>query len=367
METFGKLARRGRAACCVVGLVSLAGVLAPGAARGDSDLQLKLYGDADYALSRERSAMPTNGFSIPTTDIFGMAFHERWSFLAEVVLEYDENTLATDIERIEVQYGLADWLNVRAGRFHQAIGWYNDAYHHGMYFQLPVHRPAAVNFEDKSGLLPAHMVGLHFDGRLPVGAAGAIRYDAEVGNNRGRTPHELAANVDPSKSKAVNFRLRFEPAVAPDLVVGANLILDDLPGSSTLTDFSGPPIPGMRERILGAHLAYLHHPFHVIVEGYRVQHDEKGVADHVSLAGFAELGYAIGAFEPYFRFDRAVLAAADPFLQHAGIGTTNFSESSLGVKWTASDHIAVKLEGDYHRPDRGDDGIGVAAQLAYGF
>jgi len=43
--------------------------------------------------------------------------------------------------------------SMAAGRFHTAIGYYNDAYHHGYYFVLPTERPTAVRVEDAVGSL----------------------------------------------------------------------------------------------------------------------------------------------------------------------------------------------------------------------
>ena len=40
------------------------------------------------------------------------------------------------------------WFKVAAGRFHTALGYWNETYHHGTYLHTSITRPVAVRFED---------------------------------------------------------------------------------------------------------------------------------------------------------------------------------------------------------------------------
>ena len=121
---------------------------------------------APRATSRPRT---TNAFSAPRLELFLTSTQGKLAFLAETMFEVgDANEFGIDMERIEIGYLFSDKFRLRVGRFHTAIGYYNDAYHHGRYFQMTVDRPTMVRFEDEGGLIPAHSVGLHGDGRLPA-------------------------------------------------------------------------------------------------------------------------------------------------------------------------------------------------------
>src|SRR2546421_6768102 len=160
-----------------------------------AQVNLNVYGDIDYQV--EKAATVTNSFMAPRLELFPTVSQERLSFLAEVLFEVgDGNEFGVDVERIELAYLFSDYFRLRVGRFHTAIGYYNDAYHHGHYFQLTVDRPEMVRFEDEGGLIPAHSVGIHADGRVPLGALGSLRYDLELANGRGRVPGEVTNVAD---------------------------------------------------------------------------------------------------------------------------------------------------------------------------
>src|SRR5437867_12466976 len=113
------------------------------ASAAHAQIGLNVYGDFDYIV---RHADTTeNSLQLPRVDLFLTASHDRLTFLSEVMLEVgDANEFGVDVERVEVGYMVAEWLRVRVGRFHTALGYYNDAYHHGRYFQVAVDRPGIV-------------------------------------------------------------------------------------------------------------------------------------------------------------------------------------------------------------------------------
>ena len=134
-----------------------------GAAR--AEVTLNVYGDVGGHL--EHAADTAHAFSAPHIELLPSGSAGDFSFLAEINFEIGEaNTFNTSAERLEVAYLVDDRLRLRAGRFHTAIGYYNDAYHHGTYFLLPTDRPLWLDFEDGGGLIPSHSVGVHADGRF---------------------------------------------------------------------------------------------------------------------------------------------------------------------------------------------------------
>lgn len=130
-----------------------------GAAEYESDLLLFPFAEYTYL-----SGLPTgsardeeeNDFGV---NIFAAAENATFVFLGEALVAKDEQ----EIERL--QFGLRfnggkAWL----GRFHNPIGYWNTQFHHGIYLQNSVSRPAIVEYEDDDGVLPMHLTGLLIEG-----------------------------------------------------------------------------------------------------------------------------------------------------------------------------------------------------------
>lgn len=248
------------------------------------------YGDVGGHL--EHATDTAHSFSAPHVELLPSGSSGDFSFLAEINFEIGEaNTFNSSAERLEVAYLVDDRLRLRAGRFHTAIGYYNDAYHHGTYFLLPTDRPLWLDFEDGGGLIPSHAVGVHADGRFRFGV-GSLRYDLDLANGRGRRLVEVQNLTDDNKSKAINARLRFEPELLPGLVIGANLYLDRI-AANTDADLAAP-IPEMDERIIGVHAAYIEGRIHLIAEAAFFSHDErKRSKSYATQAYLLEAGYEL--------------------------------------------------------------------------
>jgi hypothetical protein len=346
----------------------VAAMVSVGGSSFATEVNLNAYGDVDYLVQRDQNQV-TNAFESPRLELFLTATQDRLAFLAETMFEVSNNEFGVDVERVEVSYLVTDWFRMRAGRFHTAIGYYNDAYHHGRYFQTTVDRPAMVRFEDEGGLIPAHSVGLHADGRLPAGAVGSFRYDVELANGRGRVADEVTNLTDPNNQKLVNVRLRFEPRAPDGLIIGANALADSITAAVDAGDPLGPSV-FVREVMLGAHAAYLENDIHFIAEYLRVSHRFSGLTG-ITQAGFVELGYSWGAFTPYLRGERVLFPAAanlDPFYAQNVLGARgSFGSALAGLRYTASDYVAFKLEGGHTSLDAGGRIETAAAQCAFAF
>jgi hypothetical protein len=337
---------------------------------GHAQLGISVYGDVGYEVDHATDPSQTkNSFSAPRLELFLQETQGRLAFLAETMFEVGEgNAFGVDIERIEVAYLFSDYFRIRAGRFHTAIGYYNDAYHHGRYFQTTVDRPEMVRFEDEGGLIPAHSVGLHADGRFPIGKVGSLRYDADLANGRGNIPDEVTNLDDANNAKAYNLRLRIEPAFAEGLILGGNAYIDTI--SARDAAVPAGPVVRVDELILGAHLVYLEHNVHFIAEYLRVSHKVSATGySGVTQAGFVEVGYAIARFTPYARFQRISFPSTlDLFYAQNVLGQLGSLYSSVaGVRFEMSDYLVFKLEAGYVSLDAGSNITTGAAQCAYAF
>jgi hypothetical protein len=344
------------------------------AAPASADIAINLYGDIDGGVQTTGTRTGTaDGFKAASLDLFTTSSAGRWSFLAETLFEAgDDNAFSLDVERIQVGYLYREWLRVFAGRFHTAIGYYNDAFHHGAYFLIPVSRPTMVEFEDGGGLIPAHAVGLHADGRFAFGES-HLRYDLELANGRSADPAAIQNNHDVNRPKAVNLRLRYEPGGSLDgLVVGGSAYFDGIPARAAMTSESGAPIAALgptREWILGAHAAYFEHDFHVIAEALAVDHGELDTgASHWTYAAFAELGHAFDKVIPYARYEwTRYPPEGDPYLGRTE--ADGYQAISAGVKHATSDNIALKVQAGvaFSRAPGSDPLFTVTGQVAFAF
>ena len=348
-------------------LTLAAALLFATAARAQS-VSVNLYGDVDYIgfkLFPPGGAPSTysSTFSVPRVATLFTGTLGRLALINEITFTVpiyaQDNSFNFDVERFEVSYQVAEWLRLKAGRFHTAFGYYNDAYHSNFYYQLGADRPGFTRFEEDGGLIPARAIGVHADGRIRIGAAGALHYDVEVANGRGDTLAEILNRQDLNKGKAVNFRLRYEPAFLEGLVIGANYYFDDIPGSTQVVGVNpntgapiGASIPNLHEQIIAAHVAYAEGRLHLIAE---IAHFIHAVRDSdvtfTTDAGFVEAGYTFGDFTPFVVFDKIVLpggangAGADPYFGLSvagGFGST--TSVSAGVRWQVVDGLALKLQ-----------------------
>jgi hypothetical protein len=343
-----------------------------GAVAAATDLTLKLYGDTGFAV-RDNAYLPWttgtanadvyapgvwNAFFAPRIDLFGAADVGRLAFLTEIMFEAQHNEIGVDLERVQLNYLFANWLRVRAGRTHVAWGYYNDTYHHGNLFELTTARPFSVNFEDSLGIIEAHNVGLGVDGTFDFGNAGSFRYDAEVGNGRAPDVTSVAIQFADKNEKAVNVRLRW---ISVDgIIVGINGMRDVVPALIS-TQMGVTSRPQAEELVGGVHAAYMENHVHADVEAFAMRHNPQGAPSTNIYGGFAELGYGIGAFTPYFRGEYMRFPSSGDIVFQYGpgsaqaaltgdpsiyFGTRDFSDLRVGVKWLPMPQLALKLEGE---------------------
>jgi hypothetical protein len=123
----------------------------------------------------------------------------------------------------------------------------------------------------------------------------------------------------------------------------------------------------MREQIFGAHIAYVEHPWHVIAEGYVIQHIVPTLTQQ-TIAGVAELGYTVGLATPYARYefarfpDQTDVFWAPTHQQERG----DYNAFSAGVKLIPNENFAIKIELEMNRASI-DTEYRAATQVAFGF
>lgn len=350
-------------------LVALgAAAVAPAAAR--AEISIGLYGDVNAGLSTTGSrAGTTDSFSAAKLELFTTASAGSWSFLAETLFEAgEENEFGVDVERIQVNYVYRDWLRVAIGRFHTAIGYYNDGFHHGAFFMPGTERPQVVQFEDDGGLIPAHSVGVHADGRFALGDS-HLRYDVDLGNGRAANRETVQVEHDTNRAKSFNVRLRLEPSGALDgLIVGGNLYVDSIPARDP-GDAAAMPLGPLREWLAGAHVAYFEHDLHLVAEAYAIEHTELDTgASHWTYAAFAEAGKTFDKLLPFVRYEWTQFPSeGDPF--YGRTADDGYQTVTVGLKHATSENIALKAQAGVEllHAAGSDPVFTVAGQVAFAF
>ena len=306
---------------------------------------LRMRGFGDITLHGSNQRRDTTSFSLGQLNLFVTSdVSEKFKFLSEIVFEagpsqgLPTNSFGVDIERYLLQYSYNDYFNLAVGRYHTAIGYYNTAYHHSTWFQTTTGRPFLFEFEDQGGILPIHNVGVSASGLLPSGRLG-LHYVAELGNGRASrfplTEEPVQNKVDENNHKAFNLALFARPQALSGLQVGFSFYRD------LLTPAGAPKIG---ETILAAHAILTRSTFEWLNEALLIRHAPQGGSHVFNTPGFyTQISRRFGSYQPYFRYQYVNAADTEPLFPDIGLR----QGPSLGLRYDASESVALKLQYDY--------------------
>jgi opacity protein-like surface antigen len=331
-------------------------------------LRMRGFGDITFRDS-DRSGS-NSSFSLGQLNLFVTSdISEKFKFLSEIVFEsgpdnfYNvpggrNNEFGVDVERYLVQYSYNDYFNLAIGRYHTAIGFYNTAYHHSTWFQTTTGRPLLFQFEDSGGILPIHNVGLSASGRIPSGTLG-LHYVAEIGNGRAsRTPlseEPVQNEVDENSYKAFNLALFARPEAIHGLQVGFSGYHDKLMPLG---------LPRVDETILAAHAVYMVPKFEWLNEFVLVRHSPEGTSQVFNTPAFyTQIAKRFGSYQPYFRYQYINGSDREPIFPDVG----RIEGPSLGVRYDASESVALKLQYDYNLERHQPGNNALSLQLGFTF
>ena len=315
-----------------------------------SETLLRIRGFGDINLHGDNQKGDTTAFTLGQLNLFVTSdISERFKFLSEIIFEGgpdniygvttgQKNTFGVDVERYLIEYSRNDNFKLAAGRWHTAIGYYNTAYHHSTWFQTAADRPFLFAFEDRGGILPIHSVGVSASGLIPSGPLG-LHYVAEVGNGRAsRTPltEEPVQNViDDQSHKAYNLALFARPEAVRGLQMGFSAYRDSL---------APVGMPRIDETILAAHAVFVRPSFEWLNEALVVRHSPLGFPRTFNTPGFyTQVSKKFGSYRPYFRYQYVNASNSEPVFPDIKLR----QGPSMGVRFDASESVALKLQYDY--------------------
>lgn len=299
---------------------------------------LRIHGFADVNFSETDAPQP-GGFSMGQLVLhFASALAPRVSVFAETSLAPRSGApYSPDVERALIRYDFADRFKLSFGRYHTPIGYWNNAYHHGLFLQTTISRPEMIQFG--TVLQPVHFVGLLAEGTVPGDALG-LGYSVGLGNGRGSALRDAGDAGDSNTHRAWLANVHARPAGVNALQFGASLYRDRISRGGQAFD----------EWITGAHLAWTNETPEIIAEFTNVRHSGPGAARSFDTPTYyVQTAYRLpwqnARWKPYYRYDRVNAARAEPV-----IGNFDLRQSTLGMRFDVADFAAFK--GEYRHTRR---------------
>jgi len=266
---------------------------------------------------------------------------------AEPAIEFSEdNTPGIDLERMHLRY-TTNGFWVEAGRSHVDLGYWNVAYHHGKWLQPTIDRPRIVRFEDDSGLLPIHWVGVQVGYTLPISSQMSLTTSASVGNGRGAVVDDVQSGVDKRPEKQGYGKMELKGLGHRDLRIGVSGVYGHI-SSQDATVRPALPDTALTETIGNAYIAFPSDPVFAVAEAYTISHGGP-TRSWETYAAFVVLGYSIPPVMPYVKLERIVMTnGLDPFFvpdPTKGVPPSlDVYEGTLGARIDVSTWSAVKVE-----------------------
>jgi hypothetical protein len=329
--------------------------------------QLTLHGFSDVTASAMRTqfgSLPASrsaSFALGQLDFYLVSrLAENLSFLSECVAELgDDGQPHFEAERMFVKYAWSDGLRLAAGRTHTAIGFWNEAYHHGTLLQPTVERPEELKFEDDGGILPVHSVGIELSGQLRADEWG-LAYTGNVANGRGATRDEVQGTHDENNNKALALRLEVSHDAENHVTFGPLVYHDRIPFDPTTGR-----VEQLEELITGGFVHAKGQRIELLAEAFDIRHRglvSRDLYEH--RAWYSVVSFKAGGdFKPYAGYERIDFQSGDPFYAP---NDADLDRATAGIRWDVSSFNAVKLE---YRHDRrpGEHTDGALAQTSFSF
>jgi len=324
--------------------------------RNDLRFGINFFGDTSFAVSPDS---PHSAFTLGALGIRLLGeLSPSLSALAEFALETVESEgPISDVEQVAIRWRRGP-STFEVGRVHTDLGFWNTAYHHGLWLQPLIERPHAVRFEDDGGIVPVHWVGANYTLQTTAGP-GKLTLVLGVGNGRGSNLDDVRVLDDTNDAKSTLLKLKYK---AGGTEVGVSAIYDVIaPEASTVR----PALPNRRihELVGNGYVVHRGDRALAIAEAYVFQH-VAGDQSWTTLAAFAVVGYAVTPWlTPYAAIDTVGGANDDPFFTPDPMMAAQLDliEGIAGVRFETSTWSALKLELRLTRPDGdGNEYAGIA-------
>jgi hypothetical protein len=285
----------------------------------------------------------------------------------DFVVASNHGGFAYEIERLFASYKFNDSFNLDVGRFHTAMGWYNNFYHNGVYFQTTRDRPEMFLFEDNQGILPVHSTGISLNGEIPSSGSANLSYAFEIANGRKYTAIEDEALQieDDNNYKSFNFQLRAKPEALQNWQFGVGAYHDTL--TPVLDPVNEPDaVTRFDQLIFTAFTIYKTPVIEWYTEAALVGDKPTDGTREWTSAAYTQLSHKYGKFRPYIRLQWLKGAAEDPVMELIGQNVSSW-DTQVGVRYDFTTMMALKVECDHRMPKIGSSVDEFSTQLSFRF
>lgn len=294
-------------------------------------LKIRGFTDVDYGAS-DGATLP-QGFQLGQFVLhFTSPLARKVSFFGELSMTPATDQFRIEVERSFIRYDYNDYFKISAGRYHTPIGYWNTAFHHGLWLQTTVRRPEQVKFGGE--FVPVHFLGLLAEGNLPSGDLG-LRYAFGVGNGRGDHLSRDGDAGDANTNRAWLAQIVAHPLHVYGLEAGASIYQDLAPVTG---------LPSVREWIYSGHAVWSRETPELIAEYIGIHHEPEGSStSYDSWSYYVQGAYRFpgwgGRLKPYSRYERMEVASGDPMYDFPDLQVV-----TGGLRVDLIDVAAVKAE-----------------------
>ena len=283
-------------------------------------------------------------FAFGTLDLYLGQTLDDIDILVELIVEKG-NVL--DLERLTLGYTFSDTVKLRAGRFHTPLGFWNNAYHHGVQLQPTIQRPDFLKFEDDGGIIPTHVVGASVSGRIDSGA-GAVEYTAMVGNGPQIVVEDAETSFyvlspnnisDNNIGKAVAFSAAMSPSFVSGLKLGVSGHISEIQSDV------GVPTVFVDQSIYAFAATYAIGPVGLAAEYFTINNkDDESGDDYTNNAYYGLITYTLmEKWVPYVMYENLSVKKDDPYMEVLEIGRDT-EELTVGLRYNINYRSSVKVE-----------------------
>jgi len=160
--------------------------------------------------------------------------------------------------------------------------------------------------------------------------------------------------VDENNGKAFNLGLFARPSRVPGLQVGVSVYHDRLIPIG---------LPNIGETVFAAHAVMIRPNFEWLNEALVIRHALEGGHIYETPGFYTQLSKRIGSFRPYLRYQYVNASDREPIFPTVGLR----QGPSAGLRYDASESVALKVQYDYTDFRHQQAVSGVAMQLGFTF
>lgn len=312
--------------------------------------EMRGFADIDYEWSpsdKASESLQNGAFAVGQLDLFSShSLTNHLDALMEVVIEASGGETEIDPERIEIGYSFGDWLDLRLGRFHLPMGYYNNMFHHGRILDATIHRPLIIEFEDEGGIIPGHGVGLWARGSIQDTPA-VIKYSIGLVNgqkiNTDKKELEINIGADDNKNKAIFANLAVE--LENGFGFGTSAYSAKVNGYSVAGGTTA--VIDANQLIAGFNIYYDVLPLNIMFELYSMLDKDVLVSpsiDYTAAGYFIQAAYEFGQkYRPYIRYDNITPQSNDPYIGSIS-GTDDTFAFTYGLRYNIAAESCIKAE-----------------------